>query len=53
VRLNYAYDALNRLGAVADPHAGTTGYSYDSVGNLGGVLLPNDVLNLYAYVLPI
>jgi RHS repeat-associated protein len=49
VRLSYAYDALNRLGAVADPHAGTTGYSYDPVGNLSGYLLPNEVLNSYEY----
>jgi hypothetical protein len=34
---------------VADPHAGNTSYSYDPVGNLSGYLLPNDVLNLYAY----
>jgi RHS repeat-associated protein len=49
VRLSYAYDVLNRLSAVADPHAGNTSYSYDPVGNLSGYLLPNDVLNLYAY----
>jgi YD repeat-containing protein len=34
VRLSYAYDALNRLGLVADPHAGNSTYSYDPVGNL-------------------
>ena len=49
VVLNYAYDALNRLGDVLDPHAGHTTYTYDDVGNLRGFTYPNGVNHFYEY----
>jgi len=49
VRLNYAYDELNRLSAVFDPHAGWTSYSYDDVGNLHSFMYPNGVATVYDY----
>ena len=49
VVLNYAYDQLNRLSDVLDPHTGHTTYTYDDVGNLRGFTYPNGVNHFYEY----
>jgi YD repeat-containing protein len=47
--VNYTYDALNRLSAVAEANTGTTQYNYDPVGNLASFTEPNGVTHAYTY----
>jgi RHS repeat-associated protein len=51
VKVEYEYDALNRLSKVTDQRlsAGETTYHYDAVGNLAGYVYPNGVEHQYTY----
>ena len=48
-KVNYYYDALNRLTNVVDRFSNTARYSYDAVGNLQKYWYQNNVTNTYAY----
>jgi RHS repeat-associated protein len=48
-KVNYNYDALNRLTNAVDRFTNNTFYAFDGVGNLQTVRYRNNVTNTYAY----